>query len=637
MRIYPTTIKEPPLLRVNMDSFAGGLNKLVSNTQLKPIELSDAVDVQLVENGKIQCPRTGQTYYGSSSGSRVTGIAPFYKSTGTQSLVRMCGTKLQYYNAGAWADVSGKTYTTTLNTNFVTAYDKLYICNGTDALSYYDGSTITTFTAISAPTISSVVRTGGSTGTYTYGYKVTAVTAVGETSPSAQMTQTADVDTLTSSEYMTITWGAVTNAVGYNIYGRKAGAWYYMAYIDGNGSVTYADKGTASPQTYFPPPEGNTTGGPVGAYIDLYKDSLFIFGDPSNPSRLYYSGGGDMINDFTIANGGGFIDISKNDGSIGTGVKPFKNTLLVFKEDSLWQFSFSTSGLPSITQINPAVGAIAPRSIIGVENDIFFASRRGIFTVGNEPGFSFDVLRTNELSARVRPLFQAINTNYLTTIAGIYATSDNTNLCIFAYTPAGETTNKKALIFDRERSAWYEWTNINANCWTNYIETDGSTSVLYGDDSSGYVKQILTGTDDFGASIDGYFKTQACSFGALNTYKSLKDVDITLRDPSGNITMDILVDGVTTEESANIYTVRPAINWGHFTFKDFTFTDSEGSGVVDAQTANILRTFKNLNIEGRSFLLSFDNNSASSFVLLGIDLSAKARSPRYRHSEDIVS
>jgi hypothetical protein len=65
--------------------------------------------------------------------------------------------------------------------------------------------------------------------------------------------------------------------------------------------------------------------------------------------------------------------------------------------------------------------------------------------------------------------------------------------------------------------------------------------------------------------------------------------------------------------------------------------DSQGSGTVDAQDANKLATLKNLNIEGRSFLLSLDNNSASSFVLLGINMTSKGRSPRFRHSEDIVS
>lgn len=636
MRQFNFKLKDTPLLKQDLQNFAPGLNKLVSNTQLQPNELSEAMDIQIIEDGKIQCPREGQAYYGSESGTRVTGLAGYYKSDGTQKLIRSAGTTLQYYNAGNWSNIAGYAYTTGLRTNMVTAYDKLYVSNGTDPLTYYDGTSISSFTEISAPTITSVTRTSGSDGTYTFSYKVTAVTAAGETTPSAASTATASIDTLTESVYMTVLWGAVTNAIGYNVYGRKDGAWYFLAYLEGNGSVSWADKGTATPQAYFPPPEGNTTGGPKGKYVALYKDTLFIFGDPNNPSRLYYSGGGDKIHDFSVASGGGFIDISKNDGTVGTGLIVFKNTLIVFKEDSIYQFSFETSGLPSVTQVNPSIGAIAPRSIIMVENDVFFASRRGIFTVGNEPGFSFDTLRTNEISARVRPIYQTIDTNYLENIAGIYATSENANLVIFAYTPSGSTTNSKALVFDRERGGWVEWSNIQANCWVQYIDTDGSAKVLYGDDASGYVKQILTGTDDFGSAIHGYFKTLANPFDSLNSYKTLKDIDIILRNPVGSFSLDIVIEGVNSAKTVNMATVSPSVNWGHYTFTDFLFAESQGTG-VSTQDENILKTLRNLNLEGRSFLLGFDNNSSARFVLLEIHEAAKAKSARYRKSDDIVA
>lgn len=638
IRSHPNTIKDTPKLKTKLNSFVRGLNKLVSNTQIRPDELSEAVNIQIIEDGKVQCPRLGQAYYGSESGSKVSGIAGYYKADGTRELIRMCDTHLQKYNAGSWDNITGFTYTTGLDADMVTAYDNLYICNGTDVLTKYDGSSITSFTSLSAPTITSVTRTGGSSGTYTFSYKVTAVSDNGETLPSAASTATADVDTLTSTVYMTIVWGAVTGAVGYNVYGRKDGEWYYMTYLEGNGSVTYVDKATVTPSTAFPPPEANTTQGPKGKYIASYKDTIFIYGDTSNPSRLYYSGGGDKIDDFSIGNGGGFIDIAKNDGTIGTGMIQFRNTMIVFKEDSIYQFDFLSSGLPSITQINPAVGAISRRSIIMVENDVYFASRRGIFTVGNETGFAFDVLRTNEISARVRPVFQQIDSSYMSKISAIYATADNYNLVVFSYTPSGSTSNSKALVFDRERLAWYEWTNINANCWVQYNPSSqgGATKVLYGDDSSGYVKQILTGTDDFGSGIHGYFKTVSADFNNLNIYKNLKDVDIILRNPKGSVALDIVSDGITTSRSVTIDTVLPSINWGHYVLSDFLLGDSYGTG-VSSQDENVPKTLRNNNVEGRSFLLSFDNNSTASFILLEIDLTCKERSERYRHSEDIIS
>ena len=492
---------------------------------------------------------------------------------------------------------------------------------------------------MTTPVGAGVARTSGTTGTYTYSYRVSAVSDTGETLACTAVTETANVAKLTDSIYMTVTWTAVTNAIGYNVYGRTAGHEKFLKYVAGNTSVSYVDKNTETESEVFTVPEANTTAGPTGQFISLYKDSLFVAGDYISPSRLYYSGGGDRIHDFSVSNGGGFIDVNKNDGQRITGMIVFKNSLLVFKEDSIYQFEFTTSGLPQVTQVNPAVGCIAPRSIVSVENDVFFASRRGIFTVGNEPGFAFDVLRTNELSARVRSIFQSIESAYLDNIATVYATKANTNLVIFSYTPSGATHNTEAIVYDRERLAWYKWTNIKANCWVNWVDTTGETKVLYGDDTSGYVKEILTGNDDFGVAIQGRAKLKAVDFGeGLDRYKKLTDVSVVLREPIGNVTMDIIKDGVISETQMNISTTSPTINFKHYTFSDFTFMDSFGTGSITSTDDIVLRTKRNLNYEGKAFQLSFTNGSTgASFTLLQASMLAKARSLRYRTSTDLIS
>lgn len=637
-REYKRRKTKPKILEARYDKW-NSYNTLVSKTEVKPDELVDGQNVQYVEDGKIQCPRDGQQYFGNSSGSKVTGLFPYYKSDGTKKLARISGTNLQEYDSGSqnWTNVSGNTYTTTLNTSGVMAYDKLYLQNGTDSLSYYNGSTITTFTAISAPTISSVTRTG-TTGSYTFSYKVTAVTANGETTPSTADSSDLNQDELDSSNYMTISWGSVTNAIGYNVYGRKDGAWYFITYLEGNSSTSYADKGEITPNEAFTPPEGNSTGGQIGKYIEVYKDSLFVYGDPNNPSRLYYSGGGDKVEDFTIGGGGGFIDVSKNDGQLGTGLIQFKDILLVFKERSIYKFSFTTSGLPQIEQVNPSIGCVAPRSIVAVENDIFFAGEDGVYTIGNEAGFSFDVLRTNELSVKVRSIYQSIDPAYIQNIAAVYAKKNGQNLVIFSYTPSGQTTNSEAIVYDRQRLGWLpKWSNFNANCWAVYKGSDGVRHILYGDDSSGYVKEAFNGSDDFGSGINGYFEIKSESFKTgINRYKRLKDMDLVLRQPQGSITVSIITDGVTTEKTVPITTLSPSINWSHYTFTEFTFADSQGTGAITSQDDNLLKSEKNINTQARSFGLRFDNNSSASFTLLLASLTAKPRSPRYRLSTDLI-
>ena len=527
-----------------------------------------------------------------------------------------------------------------LNTDSVMAYDRLYLVNGSDPLTYYDGSVIQTFTAISAPTVPTCTRTGGGTGNYTFSYKVTAVTGQGETDPTSAASATLNQEELSDTVYMTVGWTVSASATGYNIYGRTEGYWRFLHYVEGQAVNSWVDYGTDSPSEVFTPPEGNSTGGPIGTSIELYKDSLFILGDPDNPSRLYYSGGGDRINDFSVSNGGGFIDINKNDGQRGTGLIVFKNTLLIFKEDSIYQFQFTTSGLPQSTQINAAVGCIAPRSIVAVENDVFFASRRGIFSIGNEPGFAFDVLRTNEISARVRSIFQSIQSEYMDRIAGIYATKSNANLVIFSYTPSGGAWNSEALVYDRERLAWYKWTNIRANCWLNYIETDSTTHVLYGDDYSGYVKEILTGSDDFGSAIQGTFKLKAEDFKeGLARYKKLKDLFVVLREPVGSVTMTILRDGVETATTMNLSTVSPTINFGHYLVARFLLGVSYGTGAITSSDDVVLRVKKNLGLsEAKAYQLQFTNGSSGAyFTLLQTQMIAKSKGLRYAKTTDIVS
>lgn len=636
MRRYDIKLNTPKPLISRQGKWIRGLNTLVSNTQVRPDELSKADDVQLVEDGKIQMPRDGQSYYGASSGSKVTGIFPYYKSDGTNELLRTAGTTLQKYGSGTWSNISGYAYTTGLNTHGATIFDRVYLCNGTDPLTYYDGSTIVSFTAISKPTGLGLTRTAGSTGTYTFSYKVSAVTAVGETDPTDAATIAMSVDTLSATAKITVAWTASTNAIGYIVYGRKDGRWYKLKYLEGNTSVSYVDDATDAPDEYTLPQSVNTTSGPAANYVEVYRDTLFLAGDPDNPSRLYYSAGGDLINDFSTSTGGGFIDVAKNDGQTITGLIKFKSVLLVFKTDSTYQFSFSTSGLPQVELVNPAIGCVAPRSLMAVENDIFFASRRGIFTIGNEAGFSFDVLRTNELSSRVRSIYETIDPSRLSDIAGIYATKNNKNLVIFSYTPTGSSTNSEAIVYDRERLGWLHWTNIKANCFTQYVDSTGQSHVLYGDDSSGYVKEMFEGNDDFGTAINGIFRLRAEAFNEVDRYKNFKNVFLTLRQPTGNTQINLITDGVTTAQTISMSTISPVVNWGHYLFTGFTFGDSVGDG-ASAQDDNIVKRIRNANLQARSLMLEFDNQSSGKFILLGVTIEAKPKSLHFYESGEVVN
>lgn len=87
-------------------------------------------------------------------------------------------------------------------------------------------------------------QTGGTLiASLTVSYKITAITAAGESLPSAAF-GTATIAG-TSTNMVTLTWVKVPGATGYKIYGRTSGTWLLMATL---GDVaTWIDTGAVTP------------------------------------------------------------------------------------------------------------------------------------------------------------------------------------------------------------------------------------------------------------------------------------------------------------------------------------------------------------------------------------------------------
>lgn len=114
-----------------------------------------------------------------------------------------------------------------------------------------------------APTISgtTTATTGGSLVAGNYSYRVSALDSRGgETTASVPKAQIVPAGTSTNK--VTVNWGAITGAVGYKVYGRTAGAEELIATV---GAVTtYDDLGAVIPNGE-PPTQNNTTVGNASA------------------------------------------------------------------------------------------------------------------------------------------------------------------------------------------------------------------------------------------------------------------------------------------------------------------------------------------------------------------------------------
>jgi len=92
-----------------------------------------------------------------------------------------------------------------------------------------------------------------------------------------------------------------------------------------------------------------------------------------------------------------YIDILPDDGDSIKGLGIFQDTVIVFKQFSIYSMVLDENGVPTVSLITRAAGCVAHKSIVNVENDLYFLSREGVRVLGNQANY-FNSIRTSILS-----------------------------------------------------------------------------------------------------------------------------------------------------------------------------------------------------------------------------------------------
>lgn len=604
--------------------FLKGVNRLQDESLIDNNELSLHINGTLVVDGVKK--RTGTSNYGSSSGSRVYGGFGFYTSAGNRFIIREGGTSLQYYNgSGVPTNISGATMTASKRTEFAMARDTLYVENGTDNLvkvSISGGVPVATvFTALTTPT-GLVVAAQGTTGSTKYSYRVSAFNSVGETLAAVSVAITNGNATLSSTNYNKLDWNTVSGAAGYNIYGRKATAENGIGEtkLSTVTAITYNDTGTDSPSTILTPPEGNSTGGQKGTIIKYAMGRLFVSGDSANPSRLYYSGSGTQIDDFSTAYSGGWIDVSKNDGDSVSAIEFYQNYVVVFKHRSIWKFSFTSTGLPQLELITNELGCESFRTVRIVNNDLWFLSKKDgqarIYSLGNVANY-FNSLRTTEQSIKISAgsWLDSANLAQLENSCAYYFR----NLYILCLSQGGSSTNDRCYVFDTRFNAWVGyWTGILANAFFSYIDSSGNEDLYYCGDTTGYVVKMFTGSSDNGTAISWQLQSKNFMQNYFDQYKIYRNPVLWFKDVSGgSITGYIINDGIFNSGQFNVGQLVSGIGAGFDKIGTFKAGDSLGASTTSAKSDQPMEIIFSKTARSIKFELD-DTGIQSDFKFLGL-------------------
>ena len=227
-----------------------GIN-LIDDSLIADTEAAEGTKNISFKNGT---PHTRKGYIKSSTYNFATEPHTLYNymRNGVRYLLAACGDIIKRQSGDTFLDISGA-----INS------DKIECLTYPCLLGYYD-----------APYNIKCEAVSGSLPAETYSYKVTTLTANGESTPSQAVTCT-----LSEAGGVKISWDKVVGATGYKVYGRSAGNWQLISTINSADTLTYTDSSaTAASGT---PPVENTTA-PLA-----FSDKCLIL---DGAKYLYYDG-----------------------------------------------------------------------------------------------------------------------------------------------------------------------------------------------------------------------------------------------------------------------------------------------------------------------------------------------------------
>ena len=561
------------------NGFAAAVNSFALATELKGNELAQLTNGELTGKKSLR-PRRGGYLLGNDigSGSAVDGLFQYKEGTTTNEILAIVGGKLRKYNPATedWDLVSVGTFTANKKTRAVKMRSNLYFGNAVDSFSRYDGTSVSFFTAVAAPE-DLAVAAQGTTGVENYEYTVTTVTDKGQSLPATNVSISNGNATLDGTNFNRITFTRRTEeqVIGYNIFGRKTTGTgvTLMIYIDQPASgttVTWDDKGTVSPQLWLPP-DGDSTDGPSLAFWEQLRGSLVGAGDPSSVHRLYFSGTGLRYESFSPSHNGGWVDVRPGDNDAGiNGLAPFGDKIIVGKERSIHQFYFSeTTGDAIIQELITYVGCGAPGSMVVMENDVaFIDSEKRLRILGYEPNYASAIRTTSLTEGRVQSLYDDISSTYLTNIEAVY----HGGRYYLAYTPTGETTNKKVLIYDRRYLAFlgvWDGNDCHVRSWLIYDGISNEQKLYAGGSDVNkvweFAKEGRIQNYD-GTKITTVIRTRNEDLGDSGQTKLWKWGDMRVFRINGTIKLKTIINGSTVIDeksfSSAVRTGWGIVKWG---------------------------------------------------------------------------
>lgn len=626
-----TKYKTPKIERISIKNWLKGVTTANDDARTDIDGLKASGNTVLDQNGTIR-PRPSLAPYGEQPTGTILGeIFEFVETTSGSSqnweicMQNVAGTARPYVrkDGEAWAATTGKTYDTSARAHFCQVDNKVLVMNGVDTLSYFDISTVNTtntivpFTALSTPGAPTPVKTGLSGTSYTYYYAITANSTVGETIGSSTGSITVGKVRevwVSGTDYITLTWSAVTNAQSYNVYmGVSVDQMFLIS--SGINGTSFVDDGSFAKDVSRILPVSDSTAGPKATRGTVINGQVFLTGDLDNPRYVWFGGYGDQILDFSPFGGGGNIEIGRGTKEFPVRVQPFRDgkgtaqiTVLCRGTNGMGKrYILSRSSITvgdttidflEATEDNGQAGTDSPDGVILYNDSLWYPSRDGFKTTGTKPQLQ-NLLSTDRVSNTIQPDVKNLNNQAMDMCVGLGFESK-----LYWALPAGGTTNTEIWVLDLDRKgAWMKPWNIPADWMWLYNDNSGVTHFCVLVDNEICELSYTQVTNDNGVAVPTSATSGIIKFSEDGMeWGKLIDVTFILLRPQGNITLEVsgkTEDAALSTIGSQTYNPETSISgWSEGAWESYLgWADSSTvpTSYGDARAAVVIEVDENVN------------------------------------------
>jgi len=272
--------------------------------------------------------------------------------------------------------------------------------------------------------------------------------------------------------------------------------------------------------------------------VTIFGERLIVAGQSSNPQQIAYSTRL-TPEDFT-GSSAGTVDV----GDQIVGIKSFRNKLIVFCKNSIYQLSNldSTAVLSSVTK---NIGCVSGKTIQEIGGDLIFLAPDGLRTIAGTA--RIDDIELGSISRKILPVFRDdVFPNLSTITFSSMVIREKSQYRLFYFKNGTADLQQKGVLGTFKISSQgvplYEWsqtTGIPARITHSGFD-ENDNEVYYHATTDGRVYNHDTGTSFDGSNIPCEYKTPDLDYGDSGVRKTLYYIKTSIRAEGANDNLKVL-------------------------------------------------------------------------------------------------